>query len=91
MLPIETTTGLPAARVTSSSRRTSSEPKTLPPGESTRRTSALTSLSSRAFLIRLAVDRPPIVPAGAVPSTISPSATTTPIASPVRRGLTWPR
>jgi hypothetical protein len=48
-------------------------------------------LSSRAFLIRLAVERPPTVPAGAVPSTISPSATTTPIASPDGLGLTWPR
>ena len=82
---------MPAARVTSSSRRTSSEPNTLPPGEFTRSTSAFTSLFSRAFLIRLAVERPPMVPAGDWPSTISPSATTTPIASPVRRGLTRPR
>jgi hypothetical protein len=82
---------LPAARVSSSSRRTSSEPKALPPGESTRSTMALILSSSRAFWISSAVERPPIAPEGSMPSLISPCAITTPTASPPSFGLRWPR
>ena len=84
MSPIEATTGLPALRVSSTSRRTSSEPNTLPPGESMRSTSALMLSSSRARRITSAVARPPTMLGGASSSTISPCATTMPIRSPLR-------
>ena len=82
-----TTTGLPALRVSSNSRRTSSDPKALPPGESTRSTRALILSLSRALRMSSAVDRPPMLPGPARPSLMLPWATITPTASPSVRGL----
>ena len=75
--------GLPLSLAICSCSRMSSEPKTLPPGEFTLSTMALTSLSSAAFRIRSDVEMPPILPAGARPSPISPSATTMAMCSPL--------
>ena len=71
-LAIDTTTGLPAALVNSTSRRICSEANTVPPGESTRSTKALISSSSRAARISAEVVTPPTMPCGCSPSTISP-------------------
>ena len=79
--PIETSTGLPARRVSSSSRRMTSEAVALPPGLSTRSTTALTASSSRAWRISAATESPPTLPGGCSPSTMAPWATTTPILS----------
>ncbi len=65
MAPMDTTTGLPALLVSASSRRISSLASALPPPVESRRTTALTRLSSRALRIwRIRLSEPiwPTVP-----------------------------
>ena len=66
MPAIETTTGLFRSRTRLTSRQIRSEPETVPPGESIRRTIATTLSSSRAWRRALTV-------ASAPESTIAPS------------------